>query len=324
MTITKNGKINYIYTYSYRPDEKSLCALEMRSIFGKDTESSILESPVKIDPSRSVFIKERLEVIYEGIQLEDIYEQLEGLPLFGATFKVIFVKNHDLEKVGYKERRTIEREVGLRIQGDADLDKPEILYGIVYANGRWVFGKYVENDPIWYHHKKKPNGYSTALSTRVARTVANIAVPKPAGIKAIDPCCGIGTVLVEALSMGIDIVGSDLNPLVLKGARENIAHFGLKCEVKLRDIRNVTDHYDVAIIDLPYNLCSVITTDEQLEMLQSARRFANNLVVVTIEPIDSTLEQAGFKIMDRGIAKKGGFIREVIVCGTEGQVSYPR
>ncbi|GAA3334615.1 hypothetical protein GCM10020331_103270 [Ectobacillus funiculus] len=75
--------------------------------------------------------------------------------------------------------------------------------------------------------EKKPHSYSTSLSTRVARAVANIAVPDPTGIKAIDPCCGIGTVLVEALSMGINIVGSDINPLVLPGARENIAHFWL-------------------------------------------------------------------------------------------------
>lgn len=316
MTIMKNSKMNFIYTYSYRPEEKSLCALEMRSIFGKDTENNILESRVKLDPSRSPFINERIQIIYEGSTIEDIYEQLNDLPLSRSTFKVIFVKNNDLEKVGYKERRTIEREIGLRIQGNADLEKPEMLYGIMYVDGRWVFGKYEANEPIWYQHKKKPNGYSTALSTRVARAVANIAVPDPTGIKAIDPCCGIGTVLVEALSMGIDIVGSDINPLVLRGARENIAFFGLECEVKLRDIRNVTDHYDAAIIDLPYNLCSVITPDEQLEMLQSARRFANRLVVVTVEHIDSTLQQAGFKIIDRGIAKKGNFIREVIVCGT--------
>lgn len=148
----------------------------------------------------------------------------------------------------------------------------------------------------------------------MARAVANIAIPNPRGIKAIDPCCGIGTVLVETLSMGMDIVGSDRNPLVLGGARENIAHFGLSGEVTLKDIRDVTDQYDVAIIDLPYNLCSVITPEEQTEMLQSARRFAKKVVVVTVEPIDEILLKVGFAIIDRAVVKKGSFTREVIVC----------
>lgn len=309
--------MTYIYNYSCREDELSLCALEMRSFFGVDSKSTILESTVKIDPSRSPFIKERIDVIYEGNHLQDILEQVKGLSLSESTFKVIFVKNSDLEeteKVRFKERRTIEREIGLNIPGEADLLNPDQVFGIMLVNGRWIFGKYFKNEAVWLRHQKKPHSYSTALSTRVARSVANIAVPNLIGIKAIDPCCGIGTVLVEALSMGIDIVGSDINPLILPGVRENMAYFGLEGEVSLLDIRNVTDRYDVAIIDMPYNLCSVITPEEQFEMLQSARKFANKLVIITIEPIDSIIIRAGFEIVDRCIVKKGMFVRQIIVC----------
>jgi tRNA G10 N-methylase Trm11 len=314
---THRDSMTYIYNYSCREDEISLCALEMRTFFGNDTDSNILESSMKIDPSRSPFIQERIDVIYEGKCLEDIIRQLKDLQLAESTFKVIFVKNRDrtkLEQTGFDERRKIERDIGLNIPGNADLLKPDLLFGIMNVNGRWVFGNYVKNEAIWLHHQKKPNSYSTALSTRVARSVANIAVPNPTGIKAIDPCCGIGTVLVEALSMGIDIVGSDINPLILSGTRENIAHFGLVGEVTLKDIRNVKNRYDVAIIDMPYNLCSVITPEEQLEMLQSTREFSKKVVIVTIEPIDSIIEDAGFEIVDRCVVKKGTFIREVIVC----------
>ncbi|MDF0728175.1 RNA methyltransferase [Cytobacillus sp. S13-E01] len=309
-----DNQIAYIYTYTCRKDERSLRDLEMRSFFGKDSKNNILECSLKIDPSRSPFMKERIDVIYEGNRLKDIFEKVEGLELSGATFKVVFVQNDTISKVGFEERRTIEREIGLAINGEADLLKPDLMFAIMNVNGRWVFGNYLETEPIWLRHQRKPNDYSVALNTRVARSVANIAVPDPIGIQAIDPCCGIGTVLVEALSMGIDIVGSDINPLILPGVRENIAHFGLEGEVALRDIRNVTDNYDVAIIDLPYNLCSVITPQDQLEMFQSARRFAEKLVVITVEPIDSILVHAGFEIVDRGIAKKARFTREVIVC----------
>nr|WP_255639767.1 RsmD family RNA methyltransferase [Aquibacillus saliphilus] len=286
----------------------------MRSFFGVDSNTSIIESPVRIDPSRSPFMKERIDVIFEGKKLEDVIQQVGNLQL-NSSFRVVFVQNLDHQKVGFNERRKIERDVGLAMPGEADLDKPVLLFGVMNVNGRWVFGNYYKHEPVWLHHQKKPHSYSISLSTRVARTVANIAVPNPSGIKAIDPCCGIGTVLVEALSMGIDIVGSDINPIIIDAIKENIAHFGLVGDVSLKDIKSINENYDVAIIDLPYNLYSAITPEQQLEILQSARKFSKRAVIVTIEPIDSIIEKAGFEIVDRGSVKKGlSLVRQVIVC----------
>lgn len=307
----------YIYTYAYRPEEESLCLLEMRSLFGMDSRTRIIESPMAIEPNRSPFMRERLDVLFEGESLEEIVDKVKGLTVHKSTFKVLFVKLDDPKisnKVGFNERRTIEREVGSHIQGEADLLKPNQLFGIMIVNNRWVFGHYHKSEAVWLKHQKKPHGYSTALSTRVARAVANIAVPIPEGIKAIDPCCGIGTVLVEALSMGISIDGSDLNSLITDFTNENISYFGYQKEVVVMDIRDVTKSYDVAIIDMPYNLCSVVSPEEQLEMLESTRRFSRKLVVVTIEDIDSIIVNAGFEIIDRCNVPKGTFTRQIIVC----------
>lgn len=305
---------SYIYNYALPAEERELCALEMRSFFCADTDSSILESTIKIDPSRSPFMRGRLDVWFEGEKLEDLIEQVKQLELNDSTFKVMYVKVTGPEKVNFEDRRRIEREVGLHIPGEPDLNNPELIFALMNAGGRWVFGEYHSSEAVWLHHQTKPHSYSTSLSTRVARAVANIAVPNPDGVKAIDPCCGIGTVVVEALSMGIDMVASDVNPLILPGTRENIAHFGYSTEVKFRDIREVAGHYDVAVIDMPYNLCSVITPEEQLEMLQSTREFADKVVIVTIEPIDSIIDEAGFSIEDRCVVRKGTFEREIIVC----------
>ncbi len=307
----------YIYTYAYTEDEEDLCYLEMRSFFGEDTQSKILKSSVCIEPSRSPFIKERIEVLFEGNELSDILKQVEVLNMGDATFKVIFVKINDLiesEKIEYQQKREIEREVGLIIEGEADVHNPDVTYGLVPLGGRWYFGYYLKSEAVWLRHLKKPREYSTALSTRVARAVANIAVPNPAGVKAIDPCCGIGTVLVEALSMGIDIVGRDINPIVVLGSRENIAYFGLTGDVDLGPIAEVEKNYDVAIIDMPYNLYTHATPEDQLSILMHARPITQKLVVVTIENIDHMIEQAGFMITDRCIAKKGIFSREILVC----------
>ncbi|HSU79431.1 MAG TPA: methyltransferase domain-containing protein [Candidatus Angelobacter sp.] len=317
MNETRVDRTSYVYTFACREEEFSLCQLETRALFGVDTELKILESVLKVDPSRSPFINERIGVIFKEDTLDELVEKVKGLPPITTSFKVKVIKFKNttgMEKLRFEERRAIEREIGLAVPGQPDLNQPDVVFGIIKSQGRWIFGDLKENQSVWFTHQQKPHQYSTALSTRVARAVVNIAVPNPIGLKVIDPCCGIGTVLVEALSMGVDIVGSDYNSLVMKGARENIAHFGLNGDVILSDIRDVTGRFDVAIIDMPYNLCSVITTQEQLDMLQSARRFTKRLVVVTLEPIDEVLTEAGFSIVDRCEARKAKLVREILVC----------
>lgn len=307
----------FIYTFAYTEDEKDLCKLEMRAFFGTDTEGKIIKSKCGIDPSRSPFIKERVEVLFEGDGLEDILKQAAGVKMEAATFKVIFLKINGLasaDQASFSEKREVEKQIGWVIEGEADVHQPDMVFGLIPFGGRWYFGKYLQSESVWFKHLKKPHEYSTALSTRVARAVANIAVPAPEGIKAIDPCCGIGTVLVEALSMGIDIVGRDINPLVVHGSRENIAHFDLAGDVEIGAIADVEQHYDAAIIDMPYNLYTHVTPAEQLEILKNAYPFTEKLLVVTIENIDHMVEEAGFIVNDRCIAKKAGFSREILVC----------
>ncbi len=307
----------YIYTYAYSPDEASLCAMELRCLFGQEIPEGIFMSGVQVDVSRSPFMKERIDVLYEGDSLEDIYRQTEQVEVEGQTFKVIYVKINDLapeHKIEYDERRAIEREIGMRIEGEADVNRPERVYGIVTLGGRWYFGTYHKNQATWFRQMKKPRSYSIALSTRVARAAVNMAAPRTRGIKMIDPCCGIGTVMVEALSMGIDIVGRDINPQIAAGARTNIAHFGFKSEVTLGDIADITEHYDAAVVDMPYNLYSRITPEEQYAILVNTRRIADRVVIVAIEAMDEMIGAAGFTIIDRCVAKKGTFSRHLMLC----------
>lgn len=297
----------------------------MRAFFGEDTGEKVIKSSRAIAPGRSPFIKERIELLFEEAEFVDIVKRAGGLDMEDSTFKVIFPKINGLEaaeQVDFDEKRDMERQIGFVIKGKADVHNPDIIFGLIPYDGLWHFGIYQLSESIWFKHQQKPREYSTALSTKTARSIANIAVPNPKGVKAIDPCCGIGTVLVEALSMGIDIVGRDINPLVVDGSRENIAHFGLSGSVDLGAIADITEQYDVAIIDMPYNLYTHATPDEQQEILKHALPVTEKLLVVTIEPIDHMIEQAGFAIIDRCIAKKSLFLREILVCEKIGLPSY--
>lgn len=307
----------YIYTYGYRQEETELCQLEMRTFFGKQSDTGLLMSEVAVHPDRSPFMRERIEVLYEGERLDDILEQVKQIELNDQTFKVIFVKMNDLapeDKIEFDEQRAIERELGVYIEGEADVRHPDNVFGIIILGGRWYFGNYRKSKSVWLTHMKKPKNYSIALSTRVARAVANIAVPAPEGVTAIDPCCGIGTVLVEALSMGIDMVGRDINHFVVRGTHENLTHFNYKTDVVCGDISEADGHYDTAVVDMPYNHFSHTTPEAQISLLQHTRRIADKAVIVTVGEIDELIIDAGFTIQDRCTTRKGNFIRQIIVC----------
>jgi len=313
----EQNKSKFIYTYVHHVDEYDLCRMEMRSFFSIDSQSNYIISNIKIDPSRSPFIQDRLEVLYEGNSIENIKTLVKDITVKETTYKVVCLNSMDIgeeKKIHLPERRLIEREVGLCMEGEPDLNEPEIVFGLILIDGIWYFGKHMKSESIWNKHLHKPHSYSTALSTRVARTVANIAVPQPQNIRAIDPCCGIGTVVIEALSMGINIEGRDINYHVCQGSRKNIAYFGLTGNITLGPISEVTEHYDVAIIDLPYNLFTHISAEDQFNIIKHARRIADKVVVVTIETIDDMIEDAGFIIKDRCVAKKQSFLRQILLC----------
>jgi len=314
--LTKS-KPSYIYTYGYPPEETELCHLEMRSFFGKHTNNDLLMSSINIHPDRSPFIRERIEILFEGDTFEDILQQVHTIDVQHKTFKALYVKTNDLtpeQNIQYDERRQMERAIGMHIDGEADVHRPDLIFGLITLEGRWYFGPYIKAKAIWLEHMKKPRNYSIALSTRMARAIANIAVPDPTNVKAIDPCCGIGTVLIEALSMGINMIGRDINHFVVQGTRENLAHFNLQSTVVCGDISKVTEHYDTVIIDMPYNHFSHTTPEAQLSLLQHARRIANKAVIVSVGEIDEMLEDVGFTITDRCAAYKGNFVRQIIVC----------
>ncbi|MGO4269717.1 TRM11 family methyltransferase [Paenibacillus sp. TAF58] len=347
--------MEHIYVYACHEDEQALCQLELRTLLGADAVLGARHavSARQVEPSRSPFLKLRLDVLFEAGSLPELASLVETLNVQGSTFKVAFAETD--AAVSTDRQREVAREIGRHLRGKAEMRRPEQWFAVTELGGRWLFGHCSYGEAVWLQHQQKPQNYSTALSTRVARAVVNIGVPIVAGTKAIDPCCGIGTVLVEAMSMGIDIVGCDINPLAVRGARVNLEHFGMPNVVSIADMRTlgladvqVTSstslrgideqvtlsptslgcigeqvtlsptspqvRYDALILDMPYNLCSKLPEDEQLQMLQSARRLAKRAVIVTTEQIDPLIVQAGFRIAERCTVNKGNFSRQIIVC----------
>lgn len=311
-----------IYIYACHESEQALCHLELQRLLGTTVppEQAYLRSSRLIDPSRSPFMKLRLEVIaenkeYDGL-LADIDSHAIQVPQ-DRTFKVVYIKEG--VHCPYDEQRKLERRAGECITGTARMKDPDITYGLMQLENTWVFGIVRYAEPIWLQHKNKPYNYSTGLSSRIARAIVNVAAPEGEKVSMMDPCCGMGNVLIEALSMGIKIRGNDLNPLAIRGARVNLEHYGYDASlVTLGDMNELTGHADRAVLDLPYNLCSVLSMEEQLGMLRSLGRLADEAVIISTEPLEEQLNRSGWRIQHHIQVTKGSFTRDIWLCEHQG------
>lgn len=327
-----NGiKPDYLYSFICHEEERGLCELEARRLldlpasFKMKAGLCVAGSMREIDVDRSPFMKHRMQIWHEAASRDELEQYALHIDLKDASFKITVwdaasneteahSSTENKQPTSKAEKQELAKQIGQRIKGTVDLKSPRLEIGIAYWLGKWYIGAMQANTVVWQQHHSKPRQYSTALSTRMARAIVNIAVPSPAGIQAIDPCCGIGTVLLEAASMGIAVSGREINPLAAQGARENLAYFHYDVQVVLGDMRDIKEKFDVAIIDMPYNLCSVLPMDDKLSMLRHARQFAEQLVIVTVEPLDQELLAAGFQITDRCAVSKGKFRREILCC----------
>ncbi|HEY4392039.1 MAG TPA: RNA methyltransferase [Paenibacillus sp.] len=317
MQLTERSE-RYIYPFACHETEQDLCSMELQALFGCPIgPHSFVDTPIRIDPSRSPFLSLRMDVLIGGVTWEEMMQQAAELQINDRTFKVKYIKNGDSRS--YEEQRQIERQVGSVIRGKAEMRTPDLIYGLLFYNGCWTLGICYQAQSVWLEHKHKPQNYSTGLSTVVARALVNIAAPRPDGLRMIDPCCGMGNVLIEALSMGLDIAGRDINPLAIKGARVNLHHFGYDSKdlVEIGDMNDIDEHYDAAVLDMPYNLCSVLPREERIRMLSSLKRISYRSVVVSSEPLEEEICEVGLMIMDQGKIAKGSFIRNVWLCRSE-------
>jgi tRNA G10 N-methylase Trm11 len=73
--------------------------------------------------------------------------------------------------------------------------------------------------------KKPARRESLAISPRLAKILINLSGIKP-GETLLDPFCGIGTVLSEALLRGVKVIGIDKDKDAIASAKQNMKWFG--------------------------------------------------------------------------------------------------
>lgn len=304
----------YLYIINYQDYEKSLCNMEMKYIFGNVPKEKYIYSKVNIKPSRSAFIKHKISIIYSSIDIDNIVEHIRDNKIAYNDFKVNYIKS-DYDDIDYNQRLQAVKEIGFVIIGFPDIHNPKVNLAITKINNNYIFGEYEKNDLSWQRFDKMPHSYSNGLSLKMARAIINIAVQNNLDSKVIDPCCGIGTVVLEGLDLGIDIKGIEISKQIAHNARNNIEFFGYDRDIIIcNDMHNLKEKYDIAIIDIPYGIFSPITYEEQVKIIKTSRKIAEKVILISFEDMDKELMQEGFKVIDKGTIVKNRFTRYITIA----------
>jgi len=303
----------YFYLINFSQQEKELCQLEMKYIFNSIPEGKYILSNIDTNPTRSPFIKEKISILFSANSIEELVEMVIDNKISYEDFKVIYLKSGNCD-VDYKERLKSVSAIGYVVTGEPSIHNPKIIIGISKINDRWILGIYDKNDFKWHIHDRKPYSYSNALSLKVAKTLVNIAVANNYEIKLVDPCCGIGTVVIEALDLGINIKGYEINELIAENAQRNLEFFGFENVIKQKDMHTIEEKFDVAIIDMPYGIFTPTTVEKQNELIKSVAKFSKKLILVTITDMDEILKAEKFNIVDKCSVNKNNFKRFITVC----------
>jgi len=144
--------------------------------------------------------------------------------------------------------------------------------------------------------------------------VVNIAVENNLDVSIVDPCCGMGTVVLEAASMGLNIKGYEINRKVARSAKENLAFFGVNNVIECNDMHRINEHFSVSIVDIPYGLFTTVLLADQIEIIRTTRRISYKSVIITFENMDKIITGTGFNIINQCYVSKGKFTRYINVC----------
>jgi tRNA G10 N-methylase Trm11 len=306
----------HLYLTARSESERNLIEAECIAITGAiPDENGIALTEVEADVSRAAYIKMRIKVIIHAPDLSDLYSQLEKIGLSSEQFRVSVVK---FPRRLAPNSQQIMHQVGARIAGNPNLSAPRTVFLVVATEEGLWFGEVLsEATGSWSEHSQKAHLYSSSLPTRLARAMVNL-VASP-GDRIIDPCCGSGTVLIEADSIGIKAVGCDINPKMAAASVENLKYFNLSSPVLIADARNIKGSFDAVVTDLPYG--RNCPSDEQLcrDILRNLRNLSPKAAVVTGDDMSEALFQIGYGVKRVITVPKAALIRYIHVVGSANQ-----
>lgn len=259
----------------------------------------------------------------------------------------VAVRARDVRSLTGVSTREAERELGgvLTDRGfEVDLDDPDEELRVLFSEGRCAVG-WLDAESVRDFGDRlptdKPFFQPGSMDPLLARALANVAGARP-GARILDPMCGTGGVLVEAGLVGADVVGTDAQWKMTRGARENLgryldeppvdsvappgSHEVLRADATRLPLRD--EAADGVVFDAPYGRQSHIA-NQSLDALvgdalSEARRVAPRAVVVGDRSWAEAARDAGWTV-DSTFERRvhGSLVRHILVLEPADEPSIP-
>lgn len=309
----------FLYLLSCESAELELAQAELWALSGCEAHLAggrLGVSAVACDISRAAYISLCGELLAQGSDLADLCERVHAREVQGARFRI---EVRALAQKAQLPSPEIARRLADAMNGHPDLSHPRERYAVLYEPGYWRFVRVLSSSHHGYlAQASRPHNFSHALPARQARALVNL-VAAPAD-SLLDPCCGVGTCVIEARAMGIRAVGCDISRAIAAAAAANARHLGHPACIFVADARQVSGRFDAAVLDLPYGHSSRVTPGLYREILNNVASRVSRLSVVTGRPVDCLLEDLGLRIVRRAQVRKNRLVRHYYVLWSDSGV----
>jgi tRNA (guanine10-N2)-dimethyltransferase len=205
-------------------------------------------------------------------------------------------------------QKAFEKMIGSMIAGPVDLKNPGTEFRAILSEDRCYFGKVLFTFDRGSFDERNPGKrnffHPGVMMPRMARTLVNIAGIQQGDVL-LDPFCGTGGILIEADLLGAYAIGSDFDPLMIRGSRQNIPGSDLLlADATHLPFRDST--VDAVVTDFPYGQSVCIKKADSmdrlygdaLEEIQRVLKRGKRAVVVTHRDI-SPIAAEYFTIAER-------------------------
>jgi len=286
------GAIDSLRALTIRDPANELAGGECLALTGGLTGADGVADVTTVDHVvRAAYVRRGVRVLARAASLDQLVAAVPGAGPWRDGFKIEFASVR--EDSALRQRDAIIAVANAMDTARPDLHSPNRrLLLVEQAAEVWLGDIVAEPDRSYDLHDAKPFRTSSSLPSRLARALVNLAGTTVTTV--LDPCCGTGSILLEACRMGLHGVGADNNNRMVGMSVQNLAHFGYEAPVSLCDAAELDVAADAVVTDLPYGRNLHTDAASIQSILRSCAGLAPVGVFAAGEDISQSLVAAGY------------------------------